>query len=214
MNYQKHYNLLIERARTRILSCYSELHHIIPKCIGGTDEDSNLVRLSPEEHYVAHQLLVKMYPNEPKLVFAAHQMTAEKSRKIYGWLRRKHAKNISGKNNPSARPEIIKKLIEIQNKPERLELNRNYAKSQTEQHKAKLLHAARNKTISHINNIRKAALIQGRKNVISGQWKKCNDLAAISNKQILTCDICGKVGKAAGMRRHHFKNCKKGIKNA
>jgi hypothetical protein len=28
----------------------------------GSDLVSNLVYLTPEEHYVAHQLLVKMYP--------------------------------------------------------------------------------------------------------------------------------------------------------
>jgi hypothetical protein len=38
---------------------YTERHHIIPKCIGGTDEPSNIVRLSAREHYIAHRLLVK-----------------------------------------------------------------------------------------------------------------------------------------------------------
>ena len=27
--------------------------------MGGTDDEENLVELTPEEHYVAHQLLVK-----------------------------------------------------------------------------------------------------------------------------------------------------------
>ena len=37
MNYEKHYQLLIERAKNRILDLYFEKHHIIPKCIGGTN---------------------------------------------------------------------------------------------------------------------------------------------------------------------------------
>ena len=38
-----------------------ERHHIIPKCFGGTDSQDNLVLLTPKEHFIAHQILVKMY---------------------------------------------------------------------------------------------------------------------------------------------------------
>lgn len=96
MNYQKHYNLLIERAKMRILEGYGEKHHILPRCIGGDDSEDNLVLLTAEEHYVAHQLLVKIYPNEPKLVYAAKMMTINRhgyrtNNKLYGWLRKKFA---------------------------------------------------------------------------------------------------------------------------
>ena len=48
MNYHNHYYTLIERAKSRILEGYVEKHHIIPKCMGGLDELSNLVALTPE----------------------------------------------------------------------------------------------------------------------------------------------------------------------
>lgn len=70
MNYSYHYDRLITRARCRILSGYRERHHVIPRCMGGTDAIDNLVNLTPEEHYVAHQLLVKMYPGIRGLIFA------------------------------------------------------------------------------------------------------------------------------------------------
>lgn len=92
MNYTKHYNLLIERAKIRILNDYTERHHIIPKCMGGNNAKENIARLTPEEHFVAHQLLVKIYPNNAKLVFAVLMMTRKshnRSNKIYGWIRRK-----------------------------------------------------------------------------------------------------------------------------
>ena len=73
MDYTKHYNLLIERAKNRLLECYTERHHIVPRCMGGSDDLDNLVDLTPEEHYVAHQLLVKMHPGEHKLVYALMQ---------------------------------------------------------------------------------------------------------------------------------------------
>ncbi len=48
MNYQWHYNKLIERGKNRTLECYTENHHIIPNCMDGTDDPENLVRLTPE----------------------------------------------------------------------------------------------------------------------------------------------------------------------
>lgn len=96
MNYQKIYESLIENARHRTLNGYAERHHVIPKCIGGSDDKDNLVNLTPEEHYVAHQLLVKIYPTNKKLIHAAVMMIPNRpSNKMYGWLRRKLAKTIS-----------------------------------------------------------------------------------------------------------------------
>lgn len=94
MDYQKIYNNLIDRARFRILDCYLERHHIIPKCVGGLDKEDNLVDLLPEEHYLAHQLLAKIYPNNRKLLHAARMMTIcdgiqQRNNKLYGWIKRK-----------------------------------------------------------------------------------------------------------------------------
>ena len=97
MNYTKHYDALIQRARLRKLDgCYHEIHHVLPKCLGGSDEPSNLVSLTAEEHFVAHQLLIKIHPQSSKLAYAALLMTTggHKHRiqnKLYGWLKRKLA---------------------------------------------------------------------------------------------------------------------------
>lgn len=100
MNYQKHYDLLIERAKARVLSGYVEVHHVVPRCIGGGDEKNNLVQLTAEEHYVAHQLLHKMYPHVKGLLYALISMTGNphghRSNKVYGWMRKKHSENLSG----------------------------------------------------------------------------------------------------------------------
>jgi hypothetical protein len=109
VDYKKHYDLLIERAKTRQLIGYCERHHIIPKCLGGSNFETNLVNLTPEEHYVAHQLLVKIYPDNDALVYAANKMTVSSSRirrnnKLYGWLKRKYqnvCKKRVGKKNAS-----------------------------------------------------------------------------------------------------------------
>ena len=110
MDYFKHYETLVERARNRNLEQYTENHHIWPKCIGGPDEKWNIVELTPEEHFLAHQLLIKIFPEEKGLIWAAHQMTCHSktdkrnNNKLYGWLRRKNrqlAKQRIGKNSSS-----------------------------------------------------------------------------------------------------------------
>ena len=101
MNYSKIYHDLIYNAPKRNLSGYFEMHHAVPKCMGGSNDKHNLVALTPEEHYVAHQLLVKIFPDEPGLVRAALGMAARKnvsgyvSNKLYGWLKRRNAKQVS-----------------------------------------------------------------------------------------------------------------------
>lgn len=64
MNYKKVYEQLIEKRRLYPLNksdCYCEEHHIIPHCVNGSDDKSNLVNLTPREHYIAHVLLAKNY---------------------------------------------------------------------------------------------------------------------------------------------------------
>jgi hypothetical protein len=100
MNYFIHYERLIDRARWRdVPVVYTEQHHIIPRCMGGSNLSENLVRLTPEEHYVAHQLLVKMYPSVLGLVNAAICMAAnpygKRGNKIYGWLRKRYSVTVS-----------------------------------------------------------------------------------------------------------------------
>lgn len=40
---------------------YSEVHHILPRCLAGTDSHQNLIRLTPEDHFFAHLLLAKVH---------------------------------------------------------------------------------------------------------------------------------------------------------
>lgn len=92
MNYKNHYDTLIEHARDRKIEDYTEVHHIVPRCIGGTDDKTNLVRLTAREHFVAHQLLVKMYPKHQGLISAVFYMTCGntfRSNRIYEWHRKR-----------------------------------------------------------------------------------------------------------------------------
>ena len=58
--YTKWYHSIIDRAKNRVHNGYTELHHIIPKCLGGLDTVDNLVELTAREHFICHWLLTKM----------------------------------------------------------------------------------------------------------------------------------------------------------
>ena len=96
MNYELIYEQLVTRGQNRsVLEGYKERHHIIPKCMGGSDDPENLVDLTPEEHYLAHLLLVKIHPKNRRLIRAAMIMSQGGNslqnrigNKQYGWLRR------------------------------------------------------------------------------------------------------------------------------
>ena len=78
--YKKWYNELINKARDRELSrdIITEKHHIIPKCLGGGNHKSNLVKLLVREHIVAHLLLVRVYPENKKLIYALNAMISNR----------------------------------------------------------------------------------------------------------------------------------------
>ncbi len=67
MNYQRIYDQIIDRAKTRKLQGYKEKHHIIPKCMGGSNEKQNLIELTAREHFICHWLLCRIYPENRKL---------------------------------------------------------------------------------------------------------------------------------------------------
>lgn len=103
MNYARHYQLLIEKARARGgVDGYSETHHVVPRSLGGPDDEENLVVLTGREHFLAHLLLWKANPNERSLASAAWMMAhkgtaagygAKVTSRIYEALRIAHGEN-------------------------------------------------------------------------------------------------------------------------
>ena len=109
MDYLKIYNNLVERAKNRELTGYTETHHIIPKCLGGTNDKWNLVILTAREHFFSHLLLCKIYPDNTKLRFALWNMCNVKrdyqkrykvNSRLYNQIREDYSKSVSGINNP------------------------------------------------------------------------------------------------------------------
>lgn len=121
MNYKKIYDALVNKAKVRGLDkssvgYYTEIHHIVPRCLGGSDTPDNLVMFTGREHYIAHMLLWKSFPSNISLMRAAHIMSSRWvnatvggqgcgiNSKTYQRLREEYAlavkAQVSGKGNP------------------------------------------------------------------------------------------------------------------
>lgn len=57
---------------------YKERHHIIPKCMGGTNDETNLIDLYAREHFDAHKMLAEENPDNKKLFYAYWRMCVTK----------------------------------------------------------------------------------------------------------------------------------------
>lgn len=111
-------NIIINRGRFAIPDGeYKEEHHIVPKCMGGTDDEQNLVHLYAREHIVAHKLLTEIYPGHSGIWDAFWQMcNCNKyddffTPKEYELARIKHSENMR-ENNPMKRPEMREAMSE------------------------------------------------------------------------------------------------------
>lgn len=112
MDYERVYRQFIFSRRKRepalVDSCdYIENHHILPRSLGGSDEPSNLIALTAEDHFFAHLLLAKIHGG--RMWGAVFLMSGRRRwnkesysqlRAMYGAARRiwvEYAKTIPGK---------------------------------------------------------------------------------------------------------------------
>jgi len=99
MNWKNIYNNLINRAKPKGLTPEKgyEIHHILPRCMGGNDDPENLVKLSYREHFVSHQILARMHKTQ-NLIMAANMMSnfRKYTSKEYSWLKNQVI-NLGGK---------------------------------------------------------------------------------------------------------------------
>jgi len=220
----KHYLKLCGRALSRDLneSIYVEKHHVFPKSLYG--DNGFVVKLTAPEHYIAHQLLVKMFPKNRKLIYAARMMTVndhrsqKRNNKLYGWL--KEAYSRAGQsiesNRKRSKTQTGLKQSEETKKKKSLALMGHPAwnkgmkhtdaarkkmsvalkgKKKSEEHRKKLSVAKKGKSNGHHSEETKRKMAEVRKGRRFPQHK-------------LTCPHCKMVGGTGNMKRFHFDNCK------
>ena len=107
MNYARIYQDFISDRQNKQPSKpdYFERHHIVPKSLGGTNEKTNLIRLTPEDHFFAHLLLAKIHGGKlwaPIAFMVGGVLNCYRpttSRKKYAWLSKELSKSNRGHNS-------------------------------------------------------------------------------------------------------------------
>lgn len=81
MNYLPIYVDLCMRGVGRKLppEVHVEKHHIVPRCMGGTDYFKNICYLTVKEHWLAHCLLVQIFPSNYNLLASLDVMANSKA---------------------------------------------------------------------------------------------------------------------------------------
>lgn len=222
MNYNNIYKKLIDRAKERQTFEYTEKHHIIPKCIGGADDIENIAVLTEREHFIAHQLLVKIYPDQKQLAYAAYMMTKANSyqiragNRLYAWLKEK---SNDYQKTREFTEETRKRMSESALKREKLTCPKcgktgspsnmkrwhfdNCGKKLSSEMKIKMQSSPKKApnivTCPHCNK-------SGGDNVM---YRFHFDNCGIKQKlETVKCPHCSKEGSLSNMRRWHFDNCK------
>lgn len=105
--YTRWYYSIIDQARSRSISGYTERHHIIPRSLGGTDHRDNLVDLTAREHFICHLLLTRMTQGQARnsmlyavknmrhLKHQGHQRDFHVNSYLYESIRRQHSEMVS-----------------------------------------------------------------------------------------------------------------------
>jgi hypothetical protein len=169
--YSKIYFSITSNAKQRITEGYTELHHIIPQSMGGSNDKENLVELTAREHFICHWLLVKMTAGDDrsKMLYALKGMKAENkyqqryqtkiTARVYETFRIEHSINHSKVMKAKNLVPWNKGGVEI-----------------TDEHRENLQNAARNRKIDPVKQAegqqKRIAKVTGRKDSDEAKLKK------------------------------------------
>lgn len=163
--YTKWYFNIIAKASLQVNdNIYREKHHIVPKSIGGSNDESNLVKLTPKEHYVCHLLLTKMIegPYRHKMWYAHYMMMRgikrhKPSARMYQLARRnmilankeRPGPNLGKKMSDEQKAKISTALKGKNTSPKSEDHKQKMRRPKSEEHKQKLSAARKGKTYGY-----------------------------------------------------------------
>lgn len=99
--YKWYCNIIQKRIEYPLEEEYGEVHHILPRCMGGSNKSENLIFVSAREHFVLHALLVKFTTDKfkYKMAFAFNAMRMKSKNtlnryhnsRLYDLLKKEHS---------------------------------------------------------------------------------------------------------------------------
>lgn len=204
------YNNIIERAKSRTISGYTEKHHIIPRSLGGHDSKDNLVALTAREHFVCHRLLTKMLEGEDrrKMCYAMKIMTTSNH---HGLSYVPCARTFEYVREQARLSQIGVPLSK--ERKQKISMG-NTGKIQTEETKKKRAASLKgqHRTEEQKATMRAAQSTAPRSPEVIAKIRAARKTQVITTVQV-SCPHCGKTGGNRIMPRYHFDNCKHIIKD-
>lgn len=232
MNYEKIYKDLINQATVDPKpDDYKELHHIIPRCLGGNDDRNNLVKLTARQHFLSHWLLYKIH-RTPELVYAWNCMRVigkgQESRNVNSHLfeyAKRHKSKILSENSFGENNNFYGKKHTEESRRKMSEKLTGKKHSEETRRKMSIKRRGVPKSIEHKSKIGRIGMVS-LKNIHTGEsvrilkseyskYDKDVWINSYSYKMRFTdipdmiCCVCGKVGKDnSSFKRWHNDNCK------
>lgn len=239
--YTKAYFKIIVNAknakRKKLNGVYYESHHIIPRCMSGTNKKENLVLLTAKENFICHKLLLKMVHTNTDSYFkllnafcaflrkSKHQERNLKSHQ-YQFLREKFSLSVKRSwEDPIKRNERILKISETKKRKyetkETIVWNKNKTNIYTKETIEKM---KKPKTLEHRENSSKALKkyhkennhpLLGKVGELSPNYGRKNTESTIKKMsesryliKKLTCEHCQKTMDPGNYGRYHGDKCK------
>jgi len=209
--YSKIYFSIIERAKSRTEPSVYELHHILPRSLGGSEEIENKVKLTPKEHFLCHLLLIKMTSGKDKIKMANaiwlmknRCSTSGINSRIYESIRQitsneQSKRSLKMWSDTETRSKLIAKRTGRRNTPETIEKMRVAA---VKRHVVS--------PVSHESRKAGAEKLKGRKLPQCTREKISKSQLGVPKRKA-TCHVCGKTGGKNLMKRYHLDKCRGGI---
>lgn len=156
MTYNEFINSIKESRENKWFE-HSECHHIIPRCLGGRDDQDNLIYLTYEEHFLAHKLLHDENPGNRDLACAIALMSrnGEIAAKEFSDVKLTLSKSWSGENNPNYghhEPLTGEHLRRVKENHVRGENHPYHGKNLSEEHRRKISETRLSKGLSRGEN--------------------------------------------------------------
>jgi len=133
LHYLNRYNKFIGALKAQTIDGYYELHHIIPKSSGGSNDKSNLVALTARQHYIAHWMLWKAYGENMTRAFFMMSSVGRYERvssKTYDKARKDYSAQV--KIQMANKPNIPKFTLEHREKLRQAKLGRKLSEETKE----------------------------------------------------------------------------------
>jgi len=226
MHYLVRYMKFIDSIDNNRISI-KETHHILPKCLGGSDDSNNLINLTPRQHFIAHWILWKAYKTK-ELTFAFFAMNNQnnknqkrnfrKSSRIYEAVKAEFQENIKKSSTELWANLKYRKLHETTNQTEKtkklrsdkakqLWKNEEFRKKQNESRKLAWKEGRVNRDHSKCGTRGEAN--PSKNPEIVAKYSGENFFAKRPGYIMPKCIYCGLSATPGNIKRWHNDNCKK-----